>query len=73
MILGKQCRRMQEMFAKDLGELKNEQTEMANTLEGINSRKPEAEEGVNDPEERIVETTATERNVEKRMKEMKTA
>ena len=29
---------MQEMFTKDLEELKNKQTEMDNTLEGINSR-----------------------------------
>ena len=31
--------KMQEMFAKDWEELKNKQTEMNNTLEGINSRK----------------------------------
>ena len=43
--------RMQEMFNKDPEELKNKQTEMNNTitemkttLEGINSRKTEAEE-----------------------------
>ena len=30
--------KMQEMFTKDLGELKNKQIEMNNTLEGINSR-----------------------------------
>ena len=30
--------KMQEMFAKDLEELKNKQTEMNNTLEGINSQ-----------------------------------
>ena len=29
---------MQEMFTKDLEELKNKQTEMNNTLEGINNR-----------------------------------
>ena len=34
---------MQEMFTKDLEELKNKQTEMNNTLEGINSRITEAE------------------------------
>ena len=50
-----------------------EQTEMTNTLEGINSKKTEAEERVNDPEDRIVEITAAEQNVEKRMKEMNTA
>ena len=43
---------MQEMFNKDLEELKNKQTEMNNTitemkttLEGINSRITEAENG----------------------------
>ena len=36
--------KMQEMFTKDLEELKNKQTEMNNTLEGINSRITEAEE-----------------------------
>ena len=30
--------KMQEMFTKDLEELKNKQTEMNNTLEGINCR-----------------------------------
>ena len=35
--------KMQEMFTKDLEELKNNQTEMNNTLEGINSRITEAE------------------------------
>ena len=44
-------KKMQEMFNKDLEELKNKQTEMnntitemKNTLEGINSRITEAEE-----------------------------
>ena len=44
-----------------------EQTEMNNTLEGINSRISEAEEWINDLEERMVEITATEWNIEKRM------
>ena len=30
--------KMQEMFTKDLEELENKQTEMNNTLEGINTR-----------------------------------
>ena len=34
--------KMQEMFTKDLEELKNKQTEMNNTLEGIHSRITEA-------------------------------
>ena len=36
--------KMQEMFIKDLEELKNQQTETHNTFEGINSRITEAEE-----------------------------
>ena len=60
--------KMQEMFTKDLEELKNKQTEMNNTLEGINSRITEAEEWINDLEDRMVEITATEQNIEKRMK-----
>ena len=67
--------KMQEMFNKDLEELKNKQTEMNNTItevkntpEGINSRITEAEEGISDLEDRMVEFTAAEQNKEKRMK-----
>ena len=35
----KTMEKMLEMFTKDLQELKNKQTEMNNTLEGINSRR----------------------------------
>ena len=66
--LRKRMEKMQEMFTKDLEELKNKQTEMNNTLEGINSRITEAEERINDLEDRMVEITATEQNIEKRMK-----
>ena len=55
--------KMQEMFTKDLEELKNR-----DTLEGINSRITEAEERINDMENRMVEITATQHNTEKRMK-----
>ena len=41
---------------------------MNNTLEGINSRITETEEQINDLEDRMVEITATEQNIEKRMK-----
>ena len=41
---------------------------MNNILEGINSRITEAEEWMNDLENRIVEITATEQKIEKRMK-----
>ena len=47
---------------------KNKQTEMNNTLEGIHSRITKAEEWINDLEDRMMETTATEQNIEKRMK-----
>ena len=50
--------KMQEMFNKDLEELKNKQREMNNTitemkitLEGINSRITEAEERISDLED----------------------
>ena len=42
--------KMQEMFTKDLQELKNKQTEMNNALEGIHSRITEAEARINDLE-----------------------
>ena len=58
--------KMQEMFTKDLEELKNKQTEMNNTLEGIRSRITEAEERINDWQDRMVETTTTEQNIEKK-------
>ena len=38
----KRTEKMQKTFTKDLKELKNKQTEMNNTLEGINSRITEA-------------------------------
>ena len=52
--------KMQEMFTKDLEDLKNKQRN--NTLEGINSRITETEEPKND-----LEITATEHNIEKIM------
>ena len=45
--------KMQEMFTKDLEELKNKQTEMNNTLEKINSRMIEAEEWISDLQDRM--------------------
>ena len=60
--------KMQEIFTKDLQEQKNKQTEMNNTLEGIHSRITEAEARINDPEDRMVKITATEQNIEKRIK-----
>ena len=59
--------KIQELFNKDLEELKSKQTMMNNTrneiknsLEGINSRLTEREEQRSDLEDKIVEITATE-------------
>ena len=69
-----QTEKMQEMFNKNLEELKNKQTEinntiteMKNTLEGINSRITEEEEQISDLEDRMVEFTAAEQKKEERM------
>ena len=62
--------KMQEMFTKDLEDLKNKQAKMNNTLEGINSRITEvieAEEQINDLEDRMMEITGAKQNIEKRM------
>ena len=59
--------KMQEMFTKDLEELKNRLTRMYNTVEGISSRITEAEEWISDMEDRMV-ITVTEQHIEKRMK-----
>jgi len=44
---------------------------MNNTLEGISSRITEAEEQINDQEDRMVEITAIEQIIEKKKKEWK--
>ena len=58
----------------NLEELKNKHaetnntiTEIKNTLEGINSRIPEAEEWISDLEDKMVEITSEEQNKVKRM------
>ena len=58
---------MQEMLTKNLEEPQNKQTEMNNTVEGIN-RITEAEKQVSDLGDRMVEITATKQNTEKIMK-----
>ena len=65
----KQIKKLQEMFNKDLEDLKNKKIKMNNTipkmkniLEGINRRMSEAEELISEMECRVVETTATEKN-----------
>ena len=66
--------KIQEMFNKDLEELKNKQrwttqlTDMKNTLEGNSNRITEAEEWISELEDRMVEITAEQQNKEKRMK-----
>ena len=62
-----QIEELQEMFNKELENLKNKQTktdstisEMKNRLEGINSRIKEAEEWISDVEDGVVAITATE-------------
>ena len=72
--LGNRMEKIQEMFNKDLEELKSKQTmmnnainEIKNTIEGINSRITEAEEWLSDLEDKIVEITITEQNKEKIM------
>ena len=57
--------KMQEMFTKHLEKLKKKQTEMNNTLQGIDSRIMDAEEQISDLEDRMVQITATKQNAEK--------
>ena len=57
--LGNGMEKMQEMFTKDLEELKNKQPEINNTLEGISSRITEVEEQISDWEDRTMEITDT--------------
>ena len=72
--LGNRMEKIQEMFNKDLEELKSKQminntiNEMKNSLEGINNRITEVEEWISNLEDKIVEITTTEQNKEKRMK-----
>ena len=73
--LGNRMEKIQETLKKDLEELKSKQTMMNNTineiknsLEGINTRIPEADEWISDLEDKIVEITTAEQNKEKRRK-----
>ena len=73
--IGNRMEKIQEMFNKDLQELKSEQTIMDNTikdiknsLEGINSKITEAEERISVLEDKILEITTAKQNKEKRMK-----
>ena len=70
--LGNTMEKIQEMFNKDLEELKSKQmmrntiNEIKNSLEGIDSRITEAEEWISDLEDKIVEITTAEQNKEKK-------
>ena len=72
--LGNTMEKIQEMFNKDLEELKSKQmmrntiNEIKNSLEGIDSRITEAEEWISDLEDKIVEITTAEQNKGKKMK-----
>ena len=71
---------MQEMFNKDLEEIKKSQyimnnaiNEIKHTLEGTNSRITEAESRISEVEDKIVEIKEAERRKEKkRIKKMRT-
>ena len=56
------------MFTKVPEELNNKETEMNNTLEGVNSRIAESEEQISDVEDRMVEITTTAQNTGKNKK-----
>ena len=67
--------KMQEMFNKDLEEIKRSQSiknnavnEIKNTLEGTNSRITEAEDRISEVQDRMVEINEVERKKEKRIK-----
>ena len=64
---------MQEMFNKDLEEIKKSQsiinnaiTETKSTVEGTNSRITEVEDRISEVEDRIVEINEAERKKEKK-------
>ena len=70
--LGNRMEKIQEVFNKDLEELKSKQAminntinEIKNSLEGINSRITEAEEWISDLENKIVEITTAQQNKKK--------
>ena len=69
--------KMQEMFNKDLEEIKSQSVmnnainEIKNTLEGTNSRITEAEDRISKMEDRMVEINEAERKQEKESKEMR--
>ena len=74
-ILETRIEKMQEMFYKNLEEIKKGQSimnnainEIKNTLEGTSSRITEAEDRISEVEDRMVEINEAERKKEKRIK-----
>ena len=72
--------KMQEMFSKDLVEIKKSQsvmnnviTEIRSSLEGSNSRINESEKRISEVKEKMVEIIEAETKKEKTLKEMRTA
>ena len=57
-IMEAKIEKMQEMFTKDLDDLKNKQTEINKTLGGTKSRITKAEERISDLEDRMMEIAA---------------
>ena len=76
--LATRIEKMQEMFNKDLDEIKSQSimnnaiTETKSTLEGTNSRITEAEDRISVVEDRMVEVNEAERKKETQLKEMST-
>ena len=71
--------KMQEMFGKDLEEIKKSQsimnnaiTETKSILEGTNSRITKAEDRISEVEDKMVEINEAERKKKKDLKEMRT-
>ena len=66
--LGNRMEKIQEIFNNDLEELKSKQTgmntntEIKNTLEGINNRIIEAEEQISELKDKMVEITSRQQN-----------
>ena len=65
-----QLKKLKEMFNKELEDLKGKMnstiSEMKNTLEGNNSRIMKAKERIREMEDRMVEITATGKNIKKK-------
>ena len=67
-ILGKEWRRCKKNIYKRPRRTKNTQTKLNNTLERISRGMTEANEWISGIEDRMMEITATEQDIEKRRK-----